>query len=61
MGMEIKVLAVENGVHNKLELSREQYVQLKDRNVFSLGNKVYHYGRMDLKTNCLTIFVKPEK
>jgi hypothetical protein len=59
--MEIKVLAVKNGVHNKLELSRDQYVNLKDRNVFLLGDQVYHYGRMELKTNCLTIFVKPEK
>jgi hypothetical protein len=29
-GMEIKVLAVEDGIHNKLELSREQYAHLKD-------------------------------
>ncbi|OAS83896.1 MULTISPECIES: hypothetical protein [Metabacillus] len=59
--MEIKVLAVEDGIHNKLKLSREQYAHLKDKNVFSLGDQVYHYGRMDLQTNCLTIYVKPEK
>ncbi|MGM7719542.1 hypothetical protein [uncultured Metabacillus sp.] len=59
--MEIKVLAVENGVHNELVLTREQYKNLKDQNYFLHGNQVYHYGRMDLQMNCLTIYVSPEK
>ncbi|KKI93590.1 hypothetical protein WQ54_02985 [Bacillus sp. SA1-12] len=59
--MEIKVLAEGNGVQNELVLTREQYINLKDRNYFSFGNKVYHYIRMNLQMNCLTIYVSQEK